>query len=29
MSSGMADLDLMVLVPRLQRESGLEAAATP
>jgi 3-hydroxyisobutyrate dehydrogenase-like beta-hydroxyacid dehydrogenase len=29
MSSGMADLDLMVLVPRLQRESGLEAAVTP
>jgi 3-hydroxyisobutyrate dehydrogenase len=28
MSSGMADLDLMVLVPRLQRESGLEAAVT-
>jgi 3-hydroxyisobutyrate dehydrogenase-like beta-hydroxyacid dehydrogenase len=26
-SSGMADLDLMVLVPRLQRESGFEPAA--
>jgi 3-hydroxyisobutyrate dehydrogenase-like beta-hydroxyacid dehydrogenase len=28
-SSGMADLDLMVLVPRLQRESGVEVAVTP
>lgn len=28
LSSGMADLDLMVLLPRLQREAGLEPAVT-